>query len=151
MSDEHPPIADSVLGVFVRATGETDDGSVLTYDWYTGSADIGGETVELMLEGADPDEARKRLPRLRAGMADLHRVQRAASDAVVATFSQGDPSPHDLDEGASDLLLEAVEAGADGSIVLHFTDACGEHFPEGYWPAAHLADDDTVATVTVES
>ncbi len=151
MSDEHPPIDDSVLGVFVRATGETGDGSVLTYDWYTGSADIGGETVELMLEGADPDDAQKRLPRLRAVMADLERVQRAASDAVVAAFSQGDPSPHDLEQGAADLLLEAVVAGADGSIVLHFTDACGEHFPEGYWPAAHLADDDTVATVTVES
>lgn len=151
MSDEHPSIDDPVLGAFERATGEMEDGSVATYDWYTGSADVDGETVELMLEGADPDEAQKRLPRLRAVMADLDRLQRAASDAVVTAFSQGDPSPHDLEEGSSDLLLEAVEAGADGSIVLHFTDACGEHFPEGYWPAAHLADDDTVATVTVES
>ena len=47
--------------------------------------------------------------------------------------------------------IEAIEAAADGTVVLHLIDSCGEHFPEGYWPAVHLGVDDSVVQVTVES
>lgn len=151
MSDEHPIIDDAELGTFTRATTELTDGTVLTHDWYGGSLARDESTIELMLEGASADESRERLPRLRAVVADLDTIQRRASDAVVTAFSQGDPEPFELDEAASDLVLEAIEAASDGTIVLHLTDTCGTHFPEGYWPAAHLGDDATVTHVTVES
>ena len=51
----------------------------------------------------------------------------------------------------SGLTIEAIEAAADGTVVLHLIDGCGEHFPEGYWPAVHLGVDDSVVQVTVES
>ncbi|MFF7292937.1 hypothetical protein ACFY9N_10435 [Microbacterium sp. NPDC008134] len=151
MSDEHPTIDDADLGVFTRATTELSDGSVLTHDWYGGSLTHRDSTIELMLEGASVEESRARLPRLRAVISDLDAIQRRASDAVVTSFSQDEPEQHELDDAASDLALEAIEAASDGTIVLHLTDTCGTHFPEGYWPAAHLADDDTITNVTVES
>jgi hypothetical protein len=151
MSDEHPTIDDADLGVFTRATTELSDGSVLTHDWYGGSLTHRDSTIELMLEGASVEDSRARLPRLRAVISDLDAIQRRASDAVVTAFSQDEPEQHELDDAASDLALEAIEAGSDGTIVLHLTDTCGTHFPEGYWPAAHLADDDTITNVTVES
>lgn len=151
MTDEHPTIDDPTLGRFTRATTELADGTVLTHDWYAGALDDGDATVELLLEGASSDESRERLPRLRAVVTELDALRRAASDAVVREFSQGDPEPHELDEAASDLALDAIEATAGGTVVLHFTDTCGTHFPEGYWPAVHVAEDGTIAGVTVES
>ena len=38
----------------------------------------------------------------------------------------------------------------DDATVLHFTDSCGRHFPEGYWPAVHLGVDGSIGEVTVE-
>lgn len=151
MSDEHPTIDDPDLGTLARATTELTDGSVLTHDWYGGSLAYRDSMIELMLEGASVEESRARLPRLRAVIADLDAIHRRASDAVVTAFTQGEPEQHELDDAASDLALEAIEAAADGSIVLHLTDTCGTHFPDGYWPAAHLADDDSITNVTVES
>lgn len=151
MSDEHPIIDDVELGTFTRATTELTDGSVLTHDWYGGSLPHQDSTIEIMLEGTSVDESRARLPRLRSVIADLDAIRRRASDAVVTQFSQGEPESHELDDAASDLALEAIEAASDGTVVLHFTDTCGTHFPDGYWPAAHLADDDTITHVTVES
>lgn len=151
MSDEHPIIDDAELGTFTRATTELTDCTVLTHDWYGGSLVRDDSSIELMLEGTSAEESRARLPRLRTVVADIDSIHRRASDAVVAAFSQGDPEPFELDDAASDLALEAIEASADGTIVLHLTDTCGTHFPEGYWPAAHLGDDDTITHVTVES
>ncbi|BDZ37846.1 hypothetical protein GCM10025863_04600 [Microbacterium suwonense] len=62
-----------------------------------------------------------------------------------------EPTPNELAGAAVDLRLEAIEAAADGELVLHFVDTCGEHFPDGYWPAAHLDADGAVTSVTVES
>ena len=104
-----------------------------------------------MLEGASPGDVAPLLPRLRTVVAALPDLRRVASDAVVTTFSTGDPDPTELDEAAADLDLETIEASGDGTVVLHFTDSYGEHFPEGYWPAVHLDAEGAVATVTVES
>ena len=148
MSAANSSVDDPDLGPLHRATSELDDGSVLTHDWFVGSVEVDGRTYELMVEGASPDEVAPLLPRLRTVVAALPGLSRVASDAVVTTFSTGEPA---LDEAADDLELETIEAGADGTVVLPVTDTCGEHFPEGYWPAVHLDGEGAVATVTVES
>lgn len=153
MSDQHPIVEDDVLGTLVRATTELTDGEILTHDWYAGSVATadGDVDVDLMIEATTPGEVVPLLPRLREVVSRLDVLRRVASDAVVTRFSTGEPEAHELDEAASDLALETIEAAADGTIILHLIDDCGEHFPEGYWPAVHLAPDDGVADVTVES
>ena len=151
MSDENPTIDDPELGTLTRATSELTDGSVLTHDWFVGTVSVEGTELELMLEGTTSDEVTPLLPRMRDAVKRLHTLRRIATDAVVAKFSTGDPEPHELEEAASDLTIEALEAAADGTVIIHLIDSCGEHFPEGYWPAVHLAVDDSVAQVTVES
>ncbi|WP_334152059.1 hypothetical protein [Microbacterium sp.] len=151
MTDEHPTIDDAQLGTLTRAMTELTDGEILTHDWFVGTLATGGGELELMLEGTTVDEVAPMLPRLRAVVDDLGSLRRRASDAVVTRFSQGDPEPHELVEAASDLTLDTIEASADGTIVLHFSDDCGDHFPEGYWPAVHLSPDGAVIDVTVES
>lgn len=151
MTDEHPTIDDPDLGTLVRATTELSDGTVLTHDWYAGTVTADGTDLELMLEGTTADEARALIPRVQQTIAALAGLRRLASDAVVAAFSQGTPEPAELDAAASDLSLETIEASADGTIVLHLIDTCGDHFPEGYWPAVHLGEDGQITQVTVES
>jgi hypothetical protein len=151
MSDEHPIIDDPDLGTLVRATTELSDGTVLTHDWYAGTVTVDDADLELMLEGTSADEARMLIPRVRETIAALGGLRRLASDAVVTAFSQGTPEPAELDAAASDLSLETIEASADGTVVLHLIDTCGDHFPEGYWPAVHLGEDGQITQVTVES
>ncbi|KNY04335.1 hypothetical protein [Microbacterium sp. GCS4] len=151
MTDQHPIIDDPDLGILVRATTELSDGTVLTHDWYAGTVTVDDSELELMLEGTTADEARSLIPRVRETIAALGGLRRLASDAVVTAFSQGTPEPTELDTAASDLALETIEASADGTIVLHLIDTCGEHFPEGYWPAVHLGAEGQIAQVTVES
>lgn len=151
MSDEHPTIDDPELGTLARATTELTDGSVLTHDWYSGTVIIDGVELELMLEGTSPQDVTPLLPRVRETIADLTSLRRIASDAVVTNFSNGEPEPHELEDAASDLTLETIEAASDGTIILHLIDSCGEHFPEGYWPAVHLGAGGDVEQVTVES
>lgn len=151
MSDETSTIDDPELGEFRRAHSELTDGTVLTHDWFAGTISVGGTEIELMLEGTSVDEVAPLLPRLRDTVKRLAIVRRIATDAVVTNFSTGAPETHELDDAASDLTIEAIEAGADGTVVLHLIDSCGEHFPEGYWPAVHLGVDDSVVQVTVES
>ncbi|MFK3678730.1 hypothetical protein ACI2IP_13440 [Microbacterium sp. NPDC090218] len=151
MSDEHPTIDDPELGTFTRATSELSDGSVLTHDWFVGTVSVEGAELELMLEGTTSDDVAPLLPRLREVVARIDTLRRIATDAVVTNFSTGEPEPHELEDAASDLKLETIEAAADGTVILHLIDDCGEHFPEGYWPAAHLDVDDAVVQVTVES
>lgn len=151
MTDEHPTIEHPELGTFIRASTEMTDGTVLTHDWYVGSVSADGTELELMIEATTPEEARALLPRLQSTIADLASRRRQASDAVVTEFSQGDPEPSELGEAATDLALETIEVEADGTVILHLTDACGTHFPEGYWPAVHFGADDDITQVTVES
>mgnify|MGYP001609746918 FL=1 len=151
MSDEHPTIDHPELGTFTRASTEMTDGTVLTHDWYVGSVSADGTELELMVEATTPEEARALLPRLQAAVAELPSRRRQASNAVVTEFSQGEPEPSELDEAATDLALETIEVEADGTVILHLTDTCGTHFPEGYWPAVHFGADDGITQVTVES
>ena len=150
MSDEHP-INDPELGTLTRATTELSDGTILTHDWYAGSIELDGAELELMIEGTNADEASALLPHVRETITALPVLRRLATDAVVTAFSTGTPEPHELDDASSDLTLDTVEASDDGTIVLHFTDTCGEHFPEGYWPAVHLGADGQITQATVES
>lgn len=151
MSDQHPTIEDPELGTFARATTKLTDGSILTHDWYAKTVAIDGAELEIMLEATSAEEAQARLPRLHETLTALGTLRRVATDAVVTNFSNGEPEPHELDDAASDLILETIEAAADGTVVLHLTDSCGEHFPEGYWPAVHLGADNVVQAVTVEA
>lgn len=151
MTDEHPPIDDDALGRLARATTELSDGTVLTHDWYAGSVDRDGTELMIMVEGTSAAEASALLPHIHETLSALPALQRLATDAVVTSFSTTDPEPHELDDAAADLELETVEASADGTVVLHFVDSCGEHFPEGYWPAVHLGTDGQITRVTVES
>lgn len=151
MSDEHPSIEDPELGTLTRATTELSDGTVLTHDWYAGGTVVDGEPLDLMIEGTNATEASALLPHVHETIVALGVLRRLASDAVVAAFSTGAPEQHELDDAASDLSLETLEASADGTIVLHLIDTCGEHFPEGYWPAVHLGIDGQITQVTVES
>lgn len=151
MSAQHPPIDDPELGTLTRAESTFDDGTVAVHDWYAGSTGDGDAAVELMIDGPEGDDVRARLPRLKSVIADLAGIRRSASDAVVTHFSDAAPTAHELDDGATDLRLEAIEASADDEILLHFVDTCGVHFPEGFWPVAHLGPDNTVTAVTVES
>ena len=151
MSNEHPAIDDPELGILARATTELTDGSVLTHDWYGGTITVDGSELELMLEGTAPNDIASLLPPMRATIAELATLRRSASDAVVTTFSNGEPEPYELEEAASDLFLETIEAAADGTIILHLIDSCGTHFPDGYWPAVRLGPDGGVEQVTVES
>lgn len=151
MSDEHPIIEDAELGTLIRATTELSDGTVLTHDWYAGGTVVDGAPLDLMIEGTNADEARGLLPHVHETVAALGALRRLASDAVVTAFSTGTPEQYELDDAATDLNLETLEASADGTIVLHLIDTCGQHFPEGYWPAVHLAADGQITQVTVES
>jgi hypothetical protein len=151
MSAQHPPIDDPELGMLTQAESIFDDGTVAVHDWYAGRIDDGDAQIELIIDGPEVDDVRARLPRLKTAVADLADVRRAASKAVIAHFSEIEPEQYELDEGAADLRLEAIEASADGEIVLHFVDICGAHFPDGYWPAAHLGPDNAVTAVSVES
>ena len=151
MSDEHPTIDDAELGTLARATTELADGTVLEHDWYAGGTVVDGLPLDLMIEGTTVDEARALLPHVHETIAALGVLRRLASDTVVVAFSTGTPEQHELDDAASDLALETLEASADGTIVLHLIDTCGEHFPEGYWPAVHLGADGQITQVTVES
>lgn len=151
MSTQHPSLDDPELGRLVRGESIFEDGTVAVHDWYVGSILDGESEIELMIDGTDTDAVQALLPRLRAVVTSLDDIRRTASDAVVTQFSDVEPEQSELDEGTQDLHLEAIEAAADGTFVLHFVDTCGEHFPEGYWPAAHLDADGAVTGVTVES
>ena len=149
MSTTYPTIEDPELGTLSRAETTLDDGDVVTHDWYSGTLTIDGRELELMIDGADADAAGALIPRARAIVADLDGVRRRASEAVITHFSDSEPSPAEIAEGADDLVLDTLEI-TDDATVLHFTDSCGQHFPEGYWPAVHLDADGEVAEVTVE-
>lgn len=149
MSTQHPTIDDPHLGTLTRAESTLDYGDVVTHDWYSGALTIGGRELELMIDGADVDTVRTLLPRVRGIVADLDGTRRRASDAIITHFNDSEPSAAELDEGAADLVLDTLEI-TDDATVLHFTDSCGRHFPEGYWPAVHLGVDGGVVEVTVE-
>lgn len=149
MSTQYPTIEDPELGTLSRAETTLDDGDVVTHDWYSGALTIDGHELELMIDGADTDAVGTLIPRAHSVVADLDEIRRRASDAIITHFSDGEPSAAEFDQGAGDLVLDTLEI-TDDATVLHFSDSCGQHFPEGYWPAVHLGLDGTIGEVTVE-
>ena len=149
MSTQHAAIEDPQLGTLSRAETTLDDGDVVAHDWYSGALTIDGRELELMIDGADVDQVGSLIPRVHAVVADLDGIRRRASDAIITHFSDGEPSLDELETGSDDLVLDTLEI-TDDATVLHFTDSCGRHFPDGYWPAVHLGLDGTIGEVTVE-
>ncbi|GAA2464761.1 hypothetical protein [Agromyces soli] len=150
MSDA-PEITYPELGAFRRARTELLDGGVLDHDWYSTLVEIDGESVELTASSGAPEEVRAMLPRIAETVRALPTLRRVLSDAVVTSFSEGEPTAAELDDAASDLELQTIEGHPDGSVTVHLNDGCGEHFPEGSWPAVHLDRDGAVTDVTVEA
>lgn len=150
MSTVHPIIDDPHLGRLTRAETTLDDGDTVIHDWYAGSIPHGDHDLELVIDGADVADVEPLLPRARAVVTEIDSIRRRASDAILTHFSDGEPSAAERDEGAADLVLDTIETTADQT-VLHFTDSCGRHFPDGYWPAVHLDAEGNVVDVTVES
>ncbi len=150
MSDA-PEITHPELGAFRRARTELLDGEVLDHDWYSALIEVDGESVELTAASGSPEEVRAMLPRIAETVQALPTLRRVLSDAVVTGFSEGEPTAAELDDAASDLELQTIEAHPDGTVTVHLNDGCGEHFPEGYWPAVHLDRDGAVTDVTVEA
>lgn len=150
MSNQHPTIEDPELGILTRAESTLDDGSTVAHDWFAGTVTAGDTEVEVVIDGTNATEVEQLIPRTRTLVADLERTRRVASDAIITRFSDSEPAAHELDEGFDDLVLDTIEITPDVT-VLHFTDSCGAHFPEGFWPAVHLDATGTVTEVTVES
>lgn len=136
----------SAWGELTRGTFTLTAGEVMVDDFFS----LAGEP-ELMVRTTDPADAAALLPRFEAFFADRSRWHRRATDAVVTRFSEEAPTTDELDDAEGDLVVQTVEVLADGDVVLHLDDSCGEHFPDGYWPAVRFGADDAVAEVTVEA
>jgi hypothetical protein len=145
MSADLPKIP-SEWGEFSLATTTMSDGEVMVFNWY-----VAGVEPELMLSTADAAEAAGLLPRLSAFFGDRSAWHRRATDAVVTRFSEAAPAPDELDDAEHDLLVATIEVRPGGELVLHLDDSCGEHFPEGYWPAVRFDEQGAVIDVTVEA
>ncbi|HEU5029339.1 MAG TPA: hypothetical protein VFV01_30825 [Spirillospora sp.] len=65
--------------------------------------------------------------------------------------SAGPPTADDFADARNDLSLNTIAVKDGDEVVLHFTDSCGRHFLDGYWPAVRFDRDDTVLDVTVEA
>ena len=144
-------ITDERLGVFTSDAQPLSDGSVLHHSFCGSMRDPDGREIVLMLDTTDPREARRLLPRLYGMAENLTVLERRAIEAIARAFTNGPPSADDLADARDDLSLNTIAVEDGGEIVLHFTDSCGRHFLDGYWPAVRLDRDDTVLDVTVEA
>ncbi|MDY0827655.1 hypothetical protein SK224_00800 [Microbacterium sp. BG28] len=122
------------------------DGEVRVFERFSVAGD-----PHLALETGDATMATTLLNPLEAFLSRRALWERAATDAVVVEFGSEDPTQAELDEAADDLKAEQIVVFPDGAVTVHFTDTCGQHFPDGYWPAVHFDPDDAIAKVTVES
>ena len=151
MTENRDPLLHPVLGEFARDVTVLGDGEELVHSWYAGRTPLGDREIELLVGSDDPDQATRLMGPLAEVVAALPQLLRTATDAVVTQFSEAEPDPMEFDEAAAILQLDAVEASAEGLVVLHFTDTTGSQFPEGYWPAVHLGEGLAVEKVTVEA
>jgi len=150
MGTQHPTIDDSELGTLTRAESTLDDGQTVTHDWFAGTLASSDQEIELVIDGSSSEQVERLVPRTRAIVAELDSIRRRASDAIITRFSDGEPTPAELDDGFNDLVLDTIEATVE-TTVLHFTDSCGQHFPEGFWPAVQLDETNSILEVSVES
>lgn len=142
----------SPWGELTRATTTLTSGETLVHDWYSPEAASSADgEPDLMLNATDAAAASALLPRVAAFFADRAGWHRRATDAVVHEFSTEEPTADELAEAAHDLVLHTLEVLADGDVVLHLNDSCGQHFLDGYWPAVRFDADDVAVEVTVEA
>lgn len=130
----------------MRASAVMSDGEVREYAWYERAG-----TPEILLQTTDRETALRFIQDVSPAMADLEQWQRRGTDAVVHEFSDSAPTSAELDEAATDLVLETIEVNPDGAVVLHFDDSCGEHFSSGHWPAVRYDREGVVEAVTIEA
>lgn len=133
-------------GIFTRSTTTLTNGEVLVHEAFSTAS-----TPQLILATPDAAEAAALLPALSPFMTDAATWTRRATDAVVHRFSEEEPTPGELDDAATDLVVAAVEVRPGGDVQVHLDDTCGEHFLEGYWPAVRFPADGSEPEVTVES
>lgn len=145
-----PPVDHPVLGEFRRAATPLPNSETLLHDWYSAFVTVAGASVEIMMRATEPDAVRALLPLLAGLIENWPILRRAVSDAVVHALGS-EITESELDAAEQDLTLATIEAGPGTEIILHLNDECGEHFPEGYWPAVHLDREDHVIKVTVEA
>ncbi|MFF8818598.1 hypothetical protein ACF07D_11445 [Leucobacter sp. NPDC015123] len=147
----YPDVTHPALGTLRRSSFTLTDGETQYMESYAGEIDLAGTAVELLVESSDPAVVEKLSERLAAALAQLPRLVRRATDAIVAEFSDQDPTEADRDEAARDLALQTLAVLPDGRLVLHLDDTTSTHFPEGRWPAVYLGGDNEVLDVTVEA
>ncbi|WP_416981781.1 hypothetical protein [Streptomyces sp. T028] len=107
--------------------------------------------VVLLIDTEDPAEAERLAPRLRRAAEQREELARRAVEAVVRRFSVEPPTAEDLAEAGADLVLDTIEVDGEGEVILHFTDSCGKHLLDGYWPAVRFDERDAVVDVTIEA
>lgn len=139
-------IVPSDWGVFTRGSTTLTSGEVLVDDWFT----LDGEPV-LTLFTANTAEAETMLPRVAVFFADRTGWQRRATDAICTEFSHRTPTPADFVDAAADLALTTVEVHPGGDLMLHFTDTCGKHFLDGYWPSVRFDAETARPDVSIEA
>ncbi|WDG17347.1 hypothetical protein [Microbacterium sp. Clip185] len=139
-------ILPSPWGDFSRDSVTSIDGEARVFQRFSVAGD-----PHLTLETGDARIATGLLSRLEAFLSRRAQWDRTATDAVVLEFSSEAPTQDELDEAADDLEAEQIVIFPDGAVAVHFTDTCGRHFLDGYWPAVHFGADDAVMKVTVES
>ncbi|CAM3218394.1 hypothetical protein [Stackebrandtia soli] len=97
--------------------------------------DRNGEAVVLVVSEADADTARALLPRLGGVVEDLTSVSRAGIRYLVDQLSTEPVAEVEYVEAYTDLAVTDVVVDATGTVTIHFSDGCGEHFLDGYWPS----------------
>lgn len=142
---------DAALGTFVRDVMYFDNGNQLIDSNFVQKREIEGREVVVMLDTTDPAEARTMLPRVGQFVERFAELRDAAVEAIVRFFSSAPPTDADFADGARDLEPSTIFVEGDGDVTLHMTDLCGQHFLDGYWPAARFDTDDNVVEVTVEA
>lgn len=144
-------IIDDVLGTFIRDAILLSDGDELIDDYFTQTREFDGCEVVLMIDTGDPAEARGLLPRLAQVVERFGELRHASVEAIVRCFSSTPPTDDQFADGARDLEPNTIVVDVDGDVVVHMTDLCGDHFLDGYWPAARFDADDEFVEVTVEA
>ena len=144
-------ITHEVLGTFVREVTVFGNGEELDSPHFSATCGMDGRELEMLLETEDPDEARSMLPRLMHVIDWFGDFRDHAIEAIVRTFSTEPPTDADYADAQEDLAADTIVVEGDGQVILHFSDLCGEHFMDGYWPAVRFDVEDHVADVTVEA
>ncbi|MET8176006.1 hypothetical protein [Streptomyces clavifer] len=110
-----------------------------------------GQDLSVSFDCAGPEKVAELLPHAREVVAEFDQVRRTGAEFLWDWGANGDESEEDRAG-----FLEAV-APADlvvfrsGDFEVHFGDASGRFFPDGYWGAVQYQRDMTPASGTMEA